>query len=94
MGFVYGVVDSIKGMTLVFYIDEEIHKQNEEKKAERERRSNAHRSPSPVPSSASAMLEEERQRERFNIQKHNADERSLDSLHDKQKSTQPTIPFK
>ncbi|XP_065355379.1 etoposide-induced protein 2.4 homolog [Calliphora vicina] len=98
LAFFYGLWDSIKGMTLVFYIDAEIHRQNAEKESERQQRilvceRLTRRSPSPVPSSASAMFEEELQRERAML-KENPDERSLDSLRKKQKPSEPAIPFK
>ena len=99
LGFFYGLWDSIKGMTLVFYIDAEIHRQNAEKEAERqqillEKQRKIRRSPSPVPSSASAMYEQELLRERAAMQKQNSDERSLDSLRKKEKPAEPSIPFK
>lgn len=99
LAFFYGLWDSIKGMTLVFYIDAEIHRQNAEKESERQQRildceRLIRRSPSPVPSSASAMFEEELQRERAAMHKENPDERSLDSLRKKQKPSEPAIPFK
>ncbi|XP_073820740.1 EI24 domain-containing protein tank [Musca autumnalis] len=97
LGFLYGLWDSIKGMTLVFYIDAEIHRLNAEKEAERQQRLQEcqrmmRRSPSPIPSSASAMYEEERIRE-MAARDENPDERRLDSLPKKQKS-EPSIPFK
>ncbi|XP_037817143.1 etoposide-induced protein 2.4 homolog [Lucilia sericata] len=105
LAFFYGLCDSIKGMTLVFYIDAEIHRQKAEEEAQRQlaradaqllesRHGTARRSPSPVPSSASAMFEEELQRERSAINKENPDERRLDSLRKKQKPAEPSIPFK
>ena len=99
LGFLYGLWDSIKGMTLVFYVDAEIHRQKAEKEAERqqillENQRKIRRSPSPVPSSASAMYEQELLRERAAMQKENSDERSLDSLRKKQKPAEPSIPFK
>lgn len=86
-------------MTLVFYIDAEIHNQNAEKEAERQQRilecqRMVRRSPSPVPSSASAMFAEERQRERSAMQRENPDERRLDSIPKTEKPVEPTIPFK
>ncbi|XP_013114535.1 etoposide-induced protein 2.4 homolog [Stomoxys calcitrans] len=99
LGFFYGLWDSIKGMTLVFYIDAEIHRQNAEKEAERQQRINEcqrmmRRSPSPVPSSASAMYEEQRQREMLVRGNTNPDERRLDNLPKKEKTSETTIPFK
>lgn len=99
LGFFYGLWDSIKGITLVFHIDAEIHRQNAEKEAERqqfllENQRRMRRSPSPVPSSAFAMYEQELLRERAAMQQQNSDERSLDSLRKKQKPAEPSIPFK
>lgn len=81
-------------MTLVFYIDAEIHRQNAEEKLAVEYRSILGQRSSPVPSSASAMFKEELQRERTAIRKENPDERSLESLRKKQKPAEPSIPLK
>lgn len=77
-------------MTLVFYIDAEIHKQNEEKLAERQRRTMAaRRSPSPTPSSASTMGEPPVM---LTEARENPDERSLASLRKKSESTAQKTP--
>lgn len=78
-------------MTLVFYIDADIHRQSAEKEGDRQQRL-TRRSPSPVPSSASAMYEEERQREV--TARENPDERRLDRMPMKEKPSKTSIPFK
>ncbi|XP_005182704.1 etoposide-induced protein 2.4 homolog [Musca domestica] len=97
LGFLYGLWDSIKGMSLVFYIDAEIHRLNAEKESERQHRLQEcqrmmRRSPSPIPSSASAMYEEECARV-IAARDDNPDERRLDNLPKKQKA-EASIPFK
>ncbi|XP_067624657.1 etoposide-induced protein 2.4 homolog isoform X2 [Eurosta solidaginis] len=90
LGIVYGLLDSIKGVSLLLYIDAEIHKINAEEEAEKQRRLKERerrnqRSHSPTPSSAAAMAREElkdllvrEQEERF------PNERSLNSILKKQ----------
>lgn len=84
-------------MSLVFYIDAEIHRLNAEKESERQQRLQEcqrmmRRSPSPIPSSASAMYEEECARV-IAARDDNPDERRLDNLPKKQKA-EASIPFK
>ncbi|XP_062128982.1 etoposide-induced protein 2.4 homolog [Drosophila sulfurigaster albostrigata] len=67
LGILYGLWDSIRGMTLVLHIDNEVARQNAEletmrqlRRMDREQyRERTQRTPSPVPSSAAAMIREE-----------------------------------
>lgn len=82
LGILYGLWDSIRGMTLVLHIDDEVNRQNAEleqrqlRRNDRDRYERARRSPSPVPSSAAAMIREEYAKQA----EENADERSLQKM--------------
>ncbi|EDW77617.1 uncharacterized protein Dwil_GK24596 [Drosophila willistoni] len=91
LGILYGLWDSIRGMTLVLHIDNEVNRQNAEqetmrqlRRMDRERYEKAKRSPSPVPSSAAAMIREEYVKRA----EENSDERSLQKILTKKKSTE------
>ncbi|BFF96038.1 etoposide-induced protein 2.4 homolog [Drosophila madeirensis] len=81
-GILYGLWDSIRGMTLVLHIDNEVNRQNAEqelrqmRRTDKDRYERARRSPSPVPSSAAAMIREEYAKRA----EENSDERSLQKI--------------
>ncbi|EDV99094.1 etoposide-induced protein 2.4 [Drosophila grimshawi] len=94
LGIMYGLWDSIRGMTLVLYIDNEVARQNAELETMRQLRrmdrdhfkqSQQTRSTSPVPSSAAAMMREEyaKRAER------NSDERTLEKILQKKPPEKP-----
>ncbi|XP_054743232.1 etoposide-induced protein 2.4 homolog [Anastrepha obliqua] len=97
LGIFYGLWDSIKGMTLLLHIDEEIHKINAEKEAEkqrriRERERRMHRTPSPTPSSAAAMAREELRDLLQLSEPEKPDERSLNSILKRAKENEQSEP--
>ncbi|XP_037927602.1 etoposide-induced protein 2.4 homolog [Teleopsis dalmanni] len=84
-GVFYGFWDSIKGISLLFSIDAEIHRHNAEKEMEKQLRLNQHkyirRTPSPTPSSASAMFRQIKESEMTEFKlRDSSDERSLESI--------------
>ncbi|XP_036328493.1 etoposide-induced protein 2.4 homolog [Rhagoletis pomonella] len=97
LGIIYGLWDSIKGMTLLLHIDAEIHKINAEKEAEKQRRIKErerrhHRTPSPTPSSAAAMAREELKELLQVSEQEKPDERSLNSMLKRTKASQSHEP--
>ncbi|XP_050321456.1 etoposide-induced protein 2.4 homolog [Bactrocera neohumeralis] len=81
LGIIYGLWDSIRGIGLLWHIDAEINRINEEKEAERRRRKREReqrRNPSPTPSSAAAMAREELKE--LIQQRDIPDERSINSI--------------
>ncbi|XP_064546460.1 etoposide-induced protein 2.4 homolog [Drosophila montana] len=92
LGILYGLWDSIRGMTLVLHIDNEVARQNAEletmrqlRRMDREQYRQAQRSPSPVPSSAAAMIREEYAKRA----EANTDERTLEKIFKKKPVEQP-----
>ncbi|XP_023179900.1 etoposide-induced protein 2.4 [Drosophila hydei] len=83
LGVLYGLWDSIRGMTLVLHIDNEVARQNAEletmrqlRRMDRDQYKQTQRSPSPVPSSAAAMIREELDKRA----EANSDERTLEKI--------------
>lgn len=95
LGILYGLWDSIRGMTLVLHIDDEVNRQNAEqehrqqlRRTDKDRYERARRSPSPVPSSAAAMIREEYAKQA----EENADERTLEKILGKKPAAQDQQP--
>lgn len=85
----YGLWDSIRGMTLVLHIDDEVNRQNAELELrQKDRYERAKRSPSPVPSSAAAMIREEYAKRA----EENSDERSLQKMLNKKPAVKEQHP--
>lgn len=83
LGILCGLWDSIRGMTLVLHIDNEVARQNAEvetmrqlRRMDRDHNRQTQRTPSPVPSSAAAMIREEYSRR----EEANSDERTLEKV--------------
>jgi len=92
LGIAYGLWDSIRGMTLVLHIDNEVARQNAEietmrqlRRMDREQYREPQRSPSPVPSSAAAMIRDDYAKR----VEANSDERTLEKIMKKKPAEKP-----
>lgn len=92
LGIAYGLWDSIRGMTLVLHIDNEVARQNAEhetmrqlRRMDRDHYRQTQRTPSPVPSSAAAMIREEYAKR----DETNSDERTLEKILKKKRTEKP-----
>ncbi|KAM8716666.1 hypothetical protein ACLKA7_003528 [Drosophila subpalustris] len=92
LGIAYGLWDSIRGMTLVLHIDNEVARQNAEietmrqlRRMDREHYRESQRSPSPVPSSAAAMIRDEYAKRA----EASSDERTLEKIMKKKPAEKP-----
>lgn len=92
LGIAYGLWDSIRGMTLVLHIDNEVARQNAEhetmrqlRRMDRDHYRQTQRTPSPVPSSAAAMIREEYAKR----DETKSDERTLEKILKKKPTEKP-----